>query len=1828
MKRKFRKNRGLALLLIGCMLMSGVQLVSAEEDAGVFLSEGDTGISASEVNVDVPVPEEEILDPATDGEADVIVSEEEALVPAYEGEAGVPVYFGIRITDTEGTIDQGGSYRIGCSDGGSGDEIRTCAGDFCAAPGSYFSVTAIPDEGYQFEGWYPGDSNGTLLYPGEAVSTDPVYEFAVQPDMFPTCLYAVFGKIPVEEQNDVTAAAAEGMEDPEDAGDPGDHTDGTKNAEDAEEYAAGAESPEDAEDAEEYAAGAESPEDAEEHAAGTESTENAEEHAAGTENTVDAAEEAAEGEWEEEEPEIELEPEKDLILTDRSMASADTPQFHVQTAQVQGINGTTLTTGPNYVHTPTTYYFDLGKGDYPVPYSGNGWPLNYTNYLQCMGILFPGDKVVFLPYETGEAKGNQGLPGYNFIGSSGEYLELREGDKYGPIRITGTTTKGDWTEATHIYTTEFVVEDAPIMLSNESGCGGSSVWAKFGRDENENPLMTWGSHSIRYIELPKYHPIEYHYRYYDSATGQWADIPDTDMANAVFYENKPANPEVIWAEDLSVNFVPYATGMSYSQWPDYRAGMQFTFSRPYIEGYYYQDMNIGQNGDNFKYWDTANNEDEQSYTSRFQYGWAMAFTSTFTNQKEGSETDPIVVNINYRKGTSCPATITLDANGGTINGRSEWMFNNYGVYYNYDFNPSEHIPTREGYIFDGWYKDAACTEVVSPALDNGTDLDGNSMYESKMSNYVRNYGTQLFSDSSAQHFRIYAKWSKAGAKALKDLDISGIETKTYTGSPITQSPVIKDGNKTLVEGTDYRTFMYENNINTGTAKMRIQGLGDYKGIVYKTFSIARKPVTIDFDLEYTSVEYDGTSKRPAVINFTCSEPGLAYNDTNFSTSYSYNSSASTETSKARVTVSARGNYIVENNGSTSLVKYFTITPRTITPTVELSYTAATYTGEGLYPNVTVKDGDTVISSYNYTVEVINNVEVGTATDIVTLRNNYAGTGTADFQILPATETLSVVIDETDYTAEDRIYSAWYKQPDVIVKSGGTTLTKGSDYTVSYSDNYDAGTASVTVAGINNYAGCAGTTSFIIEPFDLSTSGFSLDGRVPDRRYTGQPVEPKPYFYNYINGLGYTSLTEGIDYTASYANNINVGEASFTMTGVGNFTGSLSTTFRIEERSTEIIDLSTDATVSEITSTWYYDGSPKYPSPTVRANGITLTRGVDYELTWADNVEIGTATVTVTGVDDYTGTVTRTFEILDPSAGTVSKETQTITAADVTKTYGNAAFSLGAKTSGNGKLSYSSANTAVVTVDSTGKITIKGAGTAKITITAASTAEYYAASKTITVTVNKAAQTVTASNFTKTYGNAAFSIGAKTNGGGKLTYKSDKTAVAAVDSAGKVTIKGAGTAKITISAAATANYKAASKVITVTVNKAAQTVTAANFTKTYGNAAFSIGAKTNGGGKLTYKSDKTAVAAVDSAGKVTVKGAGTAKITISAAATANYNTASKVITVTVNKAAQTVTASNFTKTYGNAAFSIGAKTNGGGKLTFKSDKTAVAAVDSAGKVTIKGAGTAKITITAAATANYKAASKVVTVTVNKKVQTITASNVTKAVGNAAFSIGAKTNGGGKLTYKSDKTAVAAVDSSGKVTIKGVGTAKITINAAATANYKAASKVITVTVKKKPVVSYRTHVQTYGWQTWRKNGQMSGTSGEAKRLEGIEIKLSDLPYSGSIRYRTHVQSYGWQTWKTNGQMSGTSGEAKRLEGIQIYLTGELAKHYDVYYRVHAQSYGWLDYAKNGEMAGTSGLAKRLEGIEIVLVEKGGKAPGSTARPNVVGGGGKLPDNPYGK
>ncbi|MBE5954078.1 MAG: FHA domain-containing protein [Lachnospiraceae bacterium] len=144
---------------------------------------------------------------------------------------------------------------------------------------------------------------------------------------------------------------------------------------------------------------------------------------------------------------------------------------------------------------------------------------------------------------------------------------------------------------------------------------------------------------------------------------------------------------------------------------------------------------------------------------------------------------------------------------------------------------------------------------------------------------------------------------------------------------------------------------------------------------------------------------------------------------------------------------------------------------------------------------------------------------------------------------------------------------------------------------------------------------------------------------------------------------------------------------------------------------------------------------------------------------------------------------------------------------------------------------------------------------------------------------------------------------------------------------------------------------------------------------------------------------------------------------------------------------------------------------------------------------------------------------------------------------------------------------------------------------------------------PELEYRAYVQSYGWKNWCKNGEISGTVGESKRLEALDIRLTESSYEGEINYITYVQGSGWQgkpsdisTWKKNGETSGTTEQAKRVEAVCISLTGELADKFDIYYRVHVQSYGWMAWCCNGSPAGTVNYSKSIESIQLALVEKG--------------------------
>lgn len=174
---------------------------------------------------------------------------------------------------------------------------------------------------------------------------------------------------------------------------------------------------------------------------------------------------------------------------------------------------------------------------------------------------------------------------------------------------------------------------------------------------------------------------------------------------------------------------------------------------------------------------------------------------------------------------------------------------------------------------------------------------------------------------------------------------------------------------------------------------------------------------------------------------------------------------------------------------------------------------------------------------------------------------------------------------------------------------------------------------------------------------------------------------------------------------------------------------------------------------------------------------------------------------------------------------VASKSQSLGGADShTVTEGDAPFNLGVTAQDNAKLTYSSDNEGVASVDASGNVTINGVGTATITVKSEATAAYKAGSKTITITVNAKPQpkqdpvvTIACGNKTVTEGDGAFGLGASASNGAALSYQSSDPSVASVDAGGNVIVYKAGTVQITVTAAEMEGWNSASSSVTVTVN---------------------------------------------------------------------------------------------------------------------------------------------------------------------------------------------------------------------------------------------------------------------------------------------------------------------------------------------------------------------------------------------------------------------------
>jgi uncharacterized protein YjbI with pentapeptide repeats len=484
-----------------------------------------------------------------------------------------------------------------------------------------------------------------------------------------------------------------------------------------------------------------------------------------------------------------------------------------------------------------------------------------------------------------------------------------------------------------------------------------------------------------------------------------------------------------------------------------------------------------------------------------------------------------------------------------------------------------------------------------------------------------------------------------------------------------------------------------------------------------------------------------------------------------------------------------------------------------------------------------------------------------------------------------------------------------------------------------------------------------------------------------------------------------------------------------------------------------------------------DSSGTFTYSSSNTSVATVTSGGVLTVVSAGSTTI-TATQEING--NYTTRDISASLVVSPIAPTIGALTAPA------KNFGDASFNLTAPMSdSDGAITYTSSNTAVATVTSGGTVTVVGVGSTTITATQAATTNYTGGSVTASLVVS-----ASLSNFSvpanKYYGDTSFNLvdPDTTDNTVGFTFASSNTSVATLSGDGgrTVTIVGAGSTVITATQAATANRGQLDISATLVVSPATPVITLAPITKYYGNSSFrlspsSTNTDTTGGSVFTFSSDNISVVSFLDASLVRINGVGTATLSITQAASANFTDASSSVVVTVNKGESGFSASTFTvastKTFGDVAFAIGTApiSSSTGAITYASSDENVATITSSGSgsaITLIGQGTVTFTASQAASALYTADTKTSnTLTVARKTAALTrdtpsTDTITKYYGNAAFTVIATNEGNGAFSFTSSDPSFATINAStGEVSIVAVGSTTLTATRAQTAQYNASS-----------------------------------------------------------------------------------------------------------------------------------------------------------------------------
>lgn len=452
--------------------------------------------------------------------------------------------------------------------------------------------------------------------------------------------------------------------------------------------------------------------------------------------------------------------------------------------------------------------------------------------------------------------------------------------------------------------------------------------------------------------------------------------------------------------------------------------------------------------------------------------------------------------------------------------------------------------------------------------------------------------------------------------------IGKLSNKPYTGKKITQDVRVYYGKTRLLEGTDYKVS-YKNNVNAGTAEIKITGKGNYKGVITGKYKILPRNLELNLcEAEDIYLSYTGrVLKGKTTITYTIDDVVVKLKEGKDYTLI-YPRSQTTDPDYDKKAFREEGDYIIivdgKGNYTGSTIFNQTITKKPLLNKAQVKKIASKpYTGKAVVANedefVIKLKGKTLTYGKDFTVEYKNNVDSGKATVYIKGTGEYSGVKKVNFTI-NGTKIGQLAIEvnnDLTYTGSEiepsvRIYKRNASEPDLIL---------GKDYTIKYENNVNAGRkAKVIITGKGAYSGTV-KKSFKINPYIIKTvSGnqISYNG-IGTLCYEKGGNKPELVITDNFGKV----LKAGKDYSLVYKNNKKTAASTdekaptVTIKGKGNYKGTIDEKFTIVKRILSISDNAIEASAKDI----IYKNGYKFKKTSIKipdVNGKNLTAGVDYK----------------------------------------------------------------------------------------------------------------------------------------------------------------------------------------------------------------------------------------------------------------------------------------------------------------------------------------------------------------------------------------------------------------------------------------------------------------------------------------------------------------------------------------------------------------------------------------------------------------------------------------